>query len=243
MSSSTLLKVQGVSKRFGSVTALNQMSFSLSSGKILGIMGDNGSGKSTLVRILSGFHLASEGEIYVNGVLARMSTPAQASHLGIATVHQNLSLVDDLSIVRNFFLGHELTRFGFLDHRGMKNIAGDELKKLGLSLTNLDQSIRSLSGGEKQTVAFARACYFGKHLLILDEPTSALSIQATDRVFEYMRMAKARGMAVIIVTHNPQQALSICDDLLILFRGRKVAEVSAKIDKAELESWITTGAL
>jgi simple sugar transport system ATP-binding protein len=236
-----LFELREVSKRFGSVTALSGISFRINAGEILGIMGDNGAGKSTLIKILSGFHEPTRGGLLFEGKPVRFGSPADALEVGVSTVYQDLGLVDDLSIARNFFLGHEPKRRGLLDVARMKRECLAALKEVGIKEHDPDAPIRGLSGGERQAIAIARAWNLGKRVLILDEPTSALSLQETNKVFGYVRAAKARGMAVILITHNLTHAHELCDRMVVLHHGRLVADISGQIGRERLERLITDG--
>jgi simple sugar transport system ATP-binding protein len=244
-----LFELSNVSKRFGPVTALNGLSFKINSGEILGIMGDNGAGKSTLIKILSGYHAPTQGELRFEGRSVRFDSPADALREGVSTVYQDLGLIDELSIARNFFLGHEpkrklLSGVSLLDVTRMRKESISALREVGIKEHDPESPIRGLSGGERQAIAIARAWYFGKRVLILDEPTSALSLQETNKVFGYVRAAKARGMAVVLITHNLTHAQEICDRMIVLHHGKLIADdVSPSIAREKLERLITDGAI
>jgi simple sugar transport system ATP-binding protein len=236
-----LLELKNVSKRFGSMKALTDISFQLYSGEILGLLGDNGAGKSTLIKILSGYHQPTEGTIEFNGKSVELPSPTEALNIGISTVYQDLAMVDELSIARNFFLGHEPSSFGFLNRKKLNEAAVQAIREVGIYIRDANDPVKNLSGGERQAIAIARACYFGKKILILDEPTSALSLHETNRIFTLMREAKAKGLCVILITHNMTHAQEICDRFIVLRQGRLVGQVPVQTNKDELERMITDG--
>lgn len=219
-----LLCVEGLSKSFGGVTAIDGISMSVRAGEVMCVLGDNGAGKSTLIRTLSGVHSPDRGHIFVSGAEVRLSSPRDALALGIATVHQDLALIPLLSIVRNFFLGQEPTKglgpFRWFDLATADAIVRAELAKMGIAVRDTSEPIGSLSGGERQSIAIARAVYFGARVLILDEPTSALGVKQAGVVLRYIAQARARGCGVILVTHNPHHAHLVGDRFTILNRGR-----------------------
>ena len=219
-----ILEVKDVSKYFGSVIALNDVSMSLYSGEVMCLLGDNGAGKSTLIKILSGVHKPSEGQYFFDGEPVDFSTPRDALNLGIATVYQDLAMIPLMSIARNFFLGSEPTKgwgpFERYDVRTANRIVHEELGKMGIDIRDPDQPVGTLSGGERQSIAIARAVYFGAKVLILDEPTSALGVKQAGTVLRYVAQARARNIGVIFITHNPHHAFPIGDKFTILKRGR-----------------------
>jgi simple sugar transport system ATP-binding protein len=237
----SLLELKNVSKRFGSMQALSDISFQLNAGEIIGLLGDNGAGKSTLIKILSGYHQPTSGTMEFNGQKIELPSPTEALKIGISTVYQDLAMVDELSIARNFFLGHELSRFGFLQRKKLNEAAVQAIREVGIQIRDATAPVKNLSGGERQAIAIARACYFGKKILILDEPTSALSLHETNRIFTLMREAKSKGLCVILITHNLTHAHEICDRYLVLRQGRLIGDVLPAIDKSELERMITDG--
>ena len=210
-------------------------------------MGDNGAGKSTLIKVLAGVHEHSEGVFVVDGVKRQFASPRAALALGIATVYQDLAVVPLMPIWRNFFLGSEPTR-GFgplkrLDVGAMRSITRDELLKMGIDLRDVDQPIGTLSGGERQSVAIARAVYFGARVLILDEPTAALGVKQAGVVLRYVAQARDRGLGVVFITHNPHHAYPIGDRFLILKRGRSLGEFAkSEITIDELTRQMAGGA-
>jgi simple sugar transport system ATP-binding protein len=240
---SPVLRLRGVTRRFGAVTAIEGIDLDLYPGETLGLMGDNGAGKSTLIKVLSGFHEPSEGTLTFDGRTVSLDSPRAARELGIETVYQDLGLVDDLSIARNFFLGREPRRLGglLIDERRMNAIAGRALSEAGVRVRDPRAAMRNLSGGERQAVAIGRAWHFGSRVLILDEPTSALSVQETRKVFSYMDQARKKGMAVVFITHNLSHALQACDRLFVMHHGRAVGTFPPSIGRERLENLITEG--
>lgn len=218
-----LLRVSQISKTFDQHQVLKDVSMSVHSGQVLALLGDNGAGKSTLIKILSGFHLPDSGSIQWIGrpINFREFTPSGARNLGIQTVYQHLGLVDELSIVRNFFLGSELTKAGGLDLKGMREVVRAQLRSLGVRRKlDPDDSVASLSGGERQAIAISRARYFGARLLILDEPTSALSLRQTQEVLDYIRNARDSGVGIIFITHSLHHCKDVADQITVLWQGR-----------------------
>lgn len=222
------LELKNVGKSFGNVVALSDVSLAVLPGTVTCVLGDNGAGKSTLIKILSGVHKASSGEFLISGKKAEFSSPRDALARGIATVFQDLATIPLMSIWRNFFLGNEPTKFwkplGILNTSQAKNIAKAQLKKMGIDLRDANQPIGTLSGGERQAVAIARAVYFGAKVLILDEPTSALGVRQSGIVLKYILAARDEGVAVVFITHNPHHAFLVGDRFYLLNRGKMVQE-------------------
>jgi simple sugar transport system ATP-binding protein len=219
-----LLEVRNVSKYFGSVIALKDVSAVVRARGVTCVLGDNGAGKSTFIKILSGVHQHDEGEFLVEGEPVRFASPRAARERGIATVFQDLATVPLMSIWRNFFLGSEpmigkgpMRR---IDVRTAKRVMRDEMAKMGIDVRDPDQPVGTLSGGERQAVSIARAVYFGAKVLILDEPTSALGVKQSGVVLRYVVQARERGLGVIFITHNPHHAWPVGDRFVILNRGR-----------------------
>ncbi len=231
---SPTLELKNISKRFGSTTVLDDLNLRLERGKILALLGDNGAGKSTLIKIIAGYHQPDAGEICWQGapIDPRNFTPQRARNLGIQTVYQHLGLVSQLSIARNFFLGLEPTRnfgpFKWLDHRYMRETVAAELQSMGIKRSlNPDDPVEKLSGGERQVIAICRARFFGAKLLILDEPTSALSVRQTQEVLDYIVQAASRDIAVIFITHTLHHIENIVDKILILHHGKSAGHFDA----------------
>jgi simple sugar transport system ATP-binding protein len=222
-----LLEVRGISKYFGSVNALQDVSLQVFGGEVTCVLGDNGAGKSTLIKILSGVFGPDEGEFLIQGEPVAMSGPREARAHGIATVFQDLATIPLMSVWRNFFLGQEPTKgrgpLRRLDAVRSKQIMRAELLKMGIDVRDPEQNVGTLSGGERQAVAIARAVYFGANVLILDEPTSALGVRQSGIVLKYIVQARELGKGVIFITHNPHHAYPVGDRFVLLKRGRLLA--------------------
>ncbi len=221
-----LIELRDVSKYFGTVIALNGVSFAVQAGEVHCLLGDNGAGKSTLIKILAGVHPPDEGEYLVGGKLVAFTSPREALDRGIATVYQDLAMVPLMSVTRNFFMGREptvgrgpLSRF---DIHSADDIARHEMAKIGIDVRDPSQAVGTLSGGERQCLAIARAAYFGAKVLILDEPTSALGVNQASIVLRNIARAKARGLGVILITHNVHHAFPVGDRFTMLNRGRSL---------------------
>jgi simple sugar transport system ATP-binding protein len=232
------LELKNVGKQFGSVIALQGITIEVAPGSVTCVLGDNGAGKSTLIKILSGVHKQSSGEFNVEGKPAVFDSPRDALANGIATVFQDLATIPLMSVWRNFFLGNEIRSgfgpFKWLNVSKMKQIAKAELLAMGIDLRDVNQPIGTLSGGERQAVAIARAVYFGAKVLILDEPTSALGVRQSGIVLKYVLAAKDRGIAVIFITHNPNHAFLVGDRFYLLNRGKLIQSMersTANIDE------------
>jgi simple sugar transport system ATP-binding protein len=219
-----LLEVRHVSKYFGSVIALRDISMQVHAGEVTCVLGDNGAGKSTLIKILSGVHTHDEGEFLVEGREVHFGGPREARAAGISVVFQDLATVPLMSIWRNFFLGSEPTLgvgpARVLDSGFAKRVMREEMSKMGIDVRDPNQAVGTLSGGERQAVAIARAVYFGAKVLILDEPTSALGVRQSGIVLKYVVQARERGLGVIFITHNPHHAFPVGDRFVLLNRGR-----------------------
>ena len=241
-----LLEVRNVSKYFGSVIALKDISMEVRAGEVTCVLGDNGAGKSTLIKILSGVHPHDEGEFLIDGKKMRFAGPREARAAGISVVFQDLATVPLMSIWRNFFLGSEPT-VGIgparkLDTRFAKRVMRDEMRKMGIDVRDPNQSVGTLSGGERQAVAIARAVYFGAKVLILDEPTSALGVRQSGIVLKYVVQARERGLGVIFITHNPHHAFPVGDRFILLNRGRLVGSYAKhETSLAELTQMMAGG--
>ncbi|HTD14080.1 MAG TPA: ATP-binding cassette domain-containing protein [Chthoniobacterales bacterium] len=219
-----IIKLEGISKQFGKVNALEDISFELYPGEVHCLLGDNGAGKSTLIKILSGVHRPTRGQFLFEGKPVQLDSPRQALDLGIATVFQDLAMLSLMSITRNFFLGREpKKRLGpvqLFDSTYAAKITEEELRKIGIKIRDADQPVGTLSGGERQAVAIARAVYFGAKVLILDEPTSALGVKEAAVVLKYIVQSKLKGIGVIFITHNVHHAWAVGDTFTVLNRGR-----------------------
>jgi simple sugar transport system ATP-binding protein len=211
------------------MNALTDVSFSVGRAEIVGLLGDNGAGKSTTVKTVSGVVAPSSGQLFWNGEEMALGSYADAAQLGIETIYQDMALVPSMPIYRNIFLGRELrNRFGFLHQRKMREIAAHVLEQIVAieGIDSPDKLVESLSGGQRQAVAIARAVHFNRTLLVLDEPTSALAVRATEALFEYLRSLRSRGVASVLVTHNLYDAYRVCDRFVVMGRGRVLLDVS-----------------
>ena len=221
-----LIELRDVSKYFGTVIALNGVSFAVRAGEVHCLLGDNGAGKSTLIKILSGVHTLSKGEFLVQGKPVAFTSPRDALDAGIATVFQDLATVPLMSVARNFFAGREPV-VGFwplkrLDWPFINRTTKEEMARMGIDVRDPGQPVGTLSGGERQSLAIARAVYFGAKVLILDEPTSALGVHQASVVLRLVAKARARGLGVIFITHNVHHAFPVADTITLLNRGRSL---------------------
>ena len=219
-----LVELEHVSKFFDNVVALDDVSMTVNANEVMCLLGDNGAGKSTLIKILSGVHAPSRGRLLFEGREVHFTSPRDALDAGIATVYQDLAMIPLLSVSRNFFLGSEPTvgfgPFRRFNMRFADQVTRDELGKMGIRLRDTAQPVGTLSGGERQSVAIARAVYFGAKVLILDEPTAALGVKEAGVVLRYIAQARARGLGVVFITHNVHHAYPIGDRFTLLNRGR-----------------------
>jgi len=234
-----LLEARDLSKYYGNVVALKDVSAHVDAGSVTCVLGDNGAGKSSFIKILSGAHQPDEGELLVDGEAVHFHSPRDARALGIATVYQDLAMVPLMSVWRNFFLGAEPTigawPFRMFDIKLARDTVRSELRQMGIDIRDPDQPVGTLSGGERQSVAIARAIYFGARVLILDEPTSALGVKQAGVVLRYILQARERGVAVIFITHNPHHAYPVGDRFVILNRGQMLGSFArGEIDQTEL---------
>ena len=235
----SLLEADNISKFYGNIVALKDISMYVDAGEVTCILGDNGAGKSSFIKILSGAHRADSGRLLVDGEEVQFRSPRDAREKGIATVYQDLAMVPLMSIWRNFFLGAEPRKgigpLKWFDAAKAKRIVRRELREMGIDIRDPDQPVGTLSGGERQSVAIARAVYFGARVLILDEPTSALGVKQAGVVLKYILQARERGVAVIFITHNPHHAYPVGDRFVILNRGQSLgAYEKTEIDRQEL---------
>jgi len=242
-----LLEVRNVSKYFGNVVALKDVSVQVGNNEVTCVLGDNGAGKSTFIKILSGVHRHDEGQLLVDGEDTHFSSPREAKERGIATVFQDLATVPLMSIWRNFFLGSEPTKgkgpLRRVDIRFAQETMVEEMRKMGIDVRDPDQPVGTLSGGERQAVAIARAVYFGAKVLILDEPTSALGVKQSGVVLRYVAQARQRGLGVIFITHNPHHAFPVGDRFVVLNRGKVLGSwKKGEISRDELIKMMSGGA-
>lgn len=219
-----LIRVENVVKRFGPFTALNGVSLDVFPGEVHALLGDNGAGKSTLIKVLAGVHHPTDGQLYIEGAPVNFRSPRDATSAGIGTVYQDLALNQLMSVTRNFFMGRELTHsLGFLRMAEMDRIARDEMKKIGIDVSDPGQAVGTMSGGQRQTLAIARAIYFGAKVLILDEPTSALGQKQQMEVLKTVMRVRARGdIAIILITHNEVHARLVADRFTFLALGQVI---------------------
>ena len=218
------MSLRGIGKRFGSVTALHGVDLDLFGGECLGLVGDNAAGKSTLSKVMSGAILPDSGSIHLGGEAVRLAGPAQARRMRIEMVYQELSLCDTIDVAGNLFLGRERCRGGFLDKPAMLRESRDMLDALGIRIPNLRAKVARLSGGQRQSIAIARAAAFNPRVLLLDEPTSALAVAEVEAVLALIGRVKAQGVAVVLVTHRLQDLFRVCDRIAFMYEGTKVAE-------------------
>ncbi|MGQ2906990.1 MAG: ATP-binding cassette domain-containing protein [Aliihoeflea sp.] len=233
MSTQPVLSARGLVKRYGRVTALDRADFDLYPGEILAVIGDNGAGKSSMIKAISGAIRPDEGEIRLDGQIVNFSSPMEARDAGIETVYQNLALSPALSIADNMFLGREIRKPGFLgqtfrllDRPAMEKIARDKLSELGLmTIQNISQAVETLSGGQRQGVAVARAAAFGSKVVIMDEPTAALGVKESRRVLELILDVRKRGMPIVLISHNMPHVFEVADRIHVHRLGRRLCVI------------------
>lgn len=236
MSEDLILTARGLVKRYGRVTALDGADFDLRRNEILAVIGDNGAGKSTLIKAISGAITPDEGEIRLDGQPIQFTSPLQARHAGIETVYQNLALSPALSIADNMFMGRELrlpgplgSIFRKLDRKAMERVAREKLNELGLmTIQNINQAVETLSGGQRQGVAVARAAAFGSKVVILDEPTAALGVKESRRVLELILDVKRRGIPIVLISHNMPHVFEVADRIHIHRLGRRLCVIDPR---------------
>jgi simple sugar transport system ATP-binding protein len=229
-----VVKMDGISKNFGAVRALDEVTITLHHGEVIGIVGDNGAGKSTLIKILSGVYQPDKGEIYFEGKKVKFNSPMEARRMGIETIYQDLALIDDLCVYHNIFLAKEqflnaTPVVRFLDNKKMERSAGNFLKDLNVDIPEINAKARVLSGGQRQAIAIARSVFFSAKVLIMDEPTAALGVVETKRVLDLVENLKKRGnVSIIIIAHNLAHVIALVDRIIIMTRGRVIAERETK---------------
>jgi len=231
MQQDTLLKVENLSKNFGGVHAVESVSFQLDKGEVLGLVGDNGAGKSTLIKMIAGVLAQTQGTIYWQGRMLVQSSPREIRELGIETIYQDLALADNLGIPANLFLGKEITKkfFGIiqvLDKKTMEIKAGEVLDRLNIEVKSIRTPVRDLSGGQRQSVAIGRALYWNARLFIMDEPTAALGVKERNNILALVQLLKRQEVSVILISHNLSDIFAVTDRILVMRRGRKIAELS-----------------
>jgi fructose transport system ATP-binding protein len=236
MAQEPILTARGLVKRYGRVTALNNADFDLYPGEILAVIGDNGAGKSSLIKAISGAVIPDEGEIRLDGQVVNFKSPIEARNAGIETVYQNLALSPALSIADNMFLGREIRKPGFvgewlrmLDRPAMEKRAREKLTELGLmTIQNIGQAVETLSGGQRQGVAVARAAAFGSKVVIMDEPTAALGVKESRRVLELILDVRRRGLPIVLISHNMPHVFEVADRIHIHRLGRRLTVIDPK---------------
>ena len=227
--SGVLLRMEGIHKWFGKVHALKGVDFEAQKGEVVGLVGDNGAGKSTLIKVISGYHRASEGRIFWGGDEVKISSPKDSRALGVETLYQEQALAPHLSIARNIFMGREpSSRLGFMDKHTMNTESMGALAAIGLHLRSPDVMVSTLSGGERQGVAIARAIHFEAKMVILDEPTIALSVKEVKEVLDFVQELKGKGIAVIFITHNLYHVYSVADRIVVIAHGQELANMQTK---------------
>ena len=242
-----LIELDNLGKFYGNIIALKGITTHVNAGEVTCVLGDNGAGKSTFIKILAGVHQQSEGEIRLEGKIVDFESPRDALDAGIATVYQDLAMVPLMSVWRNFFLGAEPTKGVWplrrVDTTKAKGVTKSELARMGIDIRDTDQTVGTLSGGERQSVAIARAVHFGAKVLILDEPTSALGVKQAGVVLKYIIAARNEGLGVIFITHNPHHAYPVGDRFMILNRGRSLGNFAKEdLPRDELVQMMAGGA-
>jgi D-xylose transport system ATP-binding protein len=240
-----LLRIQGLYKSFGAVQALTEVDLEVPAGKVTALCGDNGAGKSVLIKCIAGAHEPDRGRLFWEGRRVRIRSAHDASTLGIETVYQDLALADNLDIVQNMFLGREHLRHGLLDEDDMEREAAKTLAGLRVtSVRSIRQPVGSLSGGQRQSVAVARAVMWNSKLVIMDEPTAALGVSQTTMVLELARSLRDRGLAVLVISHNLVDVFAVADRIAVLYLGKMVVEDDVgNLDRQSVVEYMTTGGL
>ncbi len=246
-----VLRARGLMKRYGTVVAMNGTDFDLYPDEVLGVIGDNGAGKTTLIRALSGATAPDHGTIELDGKEIRFNTPQDARNAGIETVYQNLALSPALSIADNMFLGREIRKSGILgslfrklDHEQMETFSRDKLSELGLlTIQNINQTVETLSGGQRQGVAVARAAAFGSKVVIMDEPTAALGVKESRRVLDLILDVKSKGMPIVLISHNMPHVFEVCDRMHIHRTARRLCTIDSKTISMSDAVALMTGAM
>ncbi len=239
-----LIEVRNIVKRFGGLVAVNDVSMGVGRGEVVAVLGDNGAGKSTLIKVISGVYAPEEGTILFEGKPVRIASPMDALSLGIETIYQDLALAENLNVYSNIFLGREKTRkaagiFPVLDHEYMHREAAKVLDGLVIKIPSLRSKIKSLSGGQRQAVAISRSIYWNAKILIMDEPTAALGVAQQSQVLELVNTLKARGIGIILISHTMFDVFKVADRIVVMRRGRKVAEkIRTETTPDEIVSYI-----
>jgi ABC-type sugar transport system ATPase subunit len=245
-----VIEARGITKQYGALTALQGVDLRINPGEIVGLVGDNGAGKSTLIKVLSGAIQPTSGQLLVDGRPIAMHSPLDARRKGIETVYQDLALAPDLTVSENLFIGRELKRpgvlrmIGVLDRRKMNAHAKHELDRLKIRIDSVTDRADALSGGQRQAIAVARAVAWGRRVLLMDEPTAALGVEEQEKVAHLIETVRGGGTPVLLVSHNIPQVHEICDRIVVLFRGRVVADLETKsVDIESVVMWITGAAI
>jgi ABC-type sugar transport system ATPase subunit len=221
-----ILEVKNLSKSYGGIKAVDNVSFKLYEGEVLAVLGDNGAGKSTLLKIISGAITADRGEIFVNQKKVKIESPIDSIKLGIEMVYQDLALINSLNVYQNLFLGREIIKrvgpFKLLDKKRMRAITNELLKSTGIHLENVEKNVSDLSGGQRQSIVISKAIHWGNKIIILDEPTAALGVKESNEVLKLIKSVSTKGISEIIITHNMKQAFSVADRIMVLHLGQVV---------------------
>ncbi|MDG3040243.1 ATP-binding cassette domain-containing protein [Roseicyclus marinus] len=241
-----IVEMRDIEKHFGPVIALNGVSFDVRPGECHCLLGDNGAGKSTFIKTMSGVHKPTRGEILFEGKRMDFASPRDAMEAGIATVYQDLAMIPLMSVTRNFWMGREPVRrvgpLKFMDFKTANEVTMEEMRKMGINLRSPDQAVGTLSGGERQTVAIARAVYFGAKVLILDEPTSALGVRQTANVLATIDKVRKTGIGIVFITHNVRHAMAVGDRFTVLNRGKTLGTAQrGQITPGELQDLMAGG--
>ncbi|KKB09775.1 ATP-binding cassette domain-containing protein [Devosia chinhatensis] len=247
MADTPLIELIDIKKQFGPVIALNGVSVSVMPGECHCLLGDNGAGKSTFIKTMAGVHKPTSGEIRMNGKSVSFADPREAMNAGVATVYQDLAMIPLMSVTRNFWMGREPRRrfgpFQFLDMDRANRITLEEMRRMGIQLRAPDQAVGTLSGGERQTVAIARAVYFGAKVLILDEPTSALGVRQTANVLATIDRVRKTGVGIVFITHNVRHAMAVGDRFTVLNRGKTLGTaLKGELQPEQLQDMMAGGA-
>ena len=244
------LEVRHISKSFGSIEALADVSFTINRGEVVGLLGDNGAGKSTLVNCISGIFKQTNGDILVNGEAVMMNSPHESRQFGIETVFQDLAVIPEFDIAANLFLNREilsknpvLKAVGWLDKKAMAKQAKTALKRLNSRIPSFEEKIINLSGGQRQAVSIGRAVNWGADIVIMDEPTAALGVEQAAQVNELIKLISSQGVSVLLISHNMQHVMETCDRAIVLYQGKSSANVHIKDVTAENLVGLITGAI
>ncbi len=241
-----IVEMRDIEKHFGPVIALNGVSFDVRPGECHCLLGDNGAGKSTFIKTMAGVHKQTRGEIFFEGRPMSFDSPRDAMEAGIATVYQDLAMIPLMSVTRNFWMGREPIKrvgpFKFMDFKTANDVTMEEMRKMGINLRSPDQAVGTLSGGERQTVAIARAVHFGAKVLILDEPTSALGVRQTANVLSTIDKVRKTGIGIVFITHNVRHAMAVGDRFTVLNRGKTLGTAQrGQITPEELQDLMAGG--